>query len=293
MNKLSTAKRVQMLAMLCEGASMLAVARVCKVSMNAVVKLLHDAGEASLDMHNDCVRNVNAKRVQCDEVWSYAYCKAKNVAKAKAAPEMAGDVWTWTALDSDTKLIISYMVWDRSSTSAEYLMRDMQSRVTDRFQLTTDGFPAYPAAVKGTFGEGVDYAQLVKIYGRNPGVSAEARYSPPPCVGAEKKPRIGAPDEKHISTSHVERSNLTIRMHNRRFTRLTNAFSKRFESHVRMVAIYVMFYNFIRIHKTLRVTPAMQAGITDRVWDFDDIIARIDRDAPKPGPRGPYKKRGA
>jgi IS1 family transposase len=292
-NKLPLAKRVQILAILCAGMSMMATARVCDVSFDAVKKLLADAGDACLALHNDHVRGVKSQRIQCDEVWSYTYCKNKNVKKAKAAPEIAGDVWTWTAIDSDTKLIISFMVWDRSATSADYLMRDLRSRIVGRAQITSDGFPAYPDAVQGAFGGGVDYAQLVKIYGGG-GMSqanAETRYSPPKLMAAKKEPRIGNPDFKHISTSHVERSNLTLRMHNRRFTRLTNAFSKRFESHVRMVALYTVFYNFIRIHKTLRVTPAMAAGITDRVWSFEDIVARIERDAPQPGPRGPYKKR--
>lgn len=269
---------------------MRATARICDVSMNAVVKLLEDAGEACLDLHNELVRDVPAKHVQGDEVWSFCYAKKANVAAAKAAPEMAGDVWTWSCIDSDSKLIISFLVWDRSRTAAEYIMADLHSRVRDRIQLTTDGWTGYPDAVEGTFGQDIDYARLVKIYGdKRPGKkTAEARYSPPPCIGATKEPRIGNPDPKRISTSHAERSNLTLRMHNRRFTRLTNAFSKRFASHVRMVALYTMFYNFIRIHKTLRVTPAMQAGLVERVWTFEDIVARIDRDAP---PRAPYKTR--
>lgn len=270
---------------------MQATARVCDVSFDAVKKLLADAGDACLALHNDHVQNVKAQRIQCDEVWSYTYCKNKNVKKAKAAPEIAGDVWTWTGICSDSKLIISFMVWDRSATSADYLMRDLRSRIVGRAQITSDGFNAYPEAVQAAFGEGVDYAQLVKVYSTAESLH-NTRYSPGKLMAAKKEPRIGNPDFKHISTSHVERSNLTLRMHNRRFTRLTNAFSKRFESHVRMVALYTVFYNFIRIHKSLRVTPAMAAGIADRVWSFDDIVARIDRDAPKPGPRGPYKKRG-
>lgn len=288
MNKLDTAKRAQMLAMLCEGTSLRAVSRVCDVSFNTVCKLLHDAGEASLDMHNELVRGVHAKRVQCDEVWSFTYCKKRNVATAKAAPEIAGDVWTWTALDSDTKLIISYLVWDRSLQAAQYLMSDLHSRVADRFQLTTDGWTGYPEAVAGEFGGNIDYARLVKRYGQSPN-GPQTRYSPAPFLGAHRQDVSGSPDSKHISTSHVERSNLSLRMHNRRFTRLTNAFSKRFESHVRMVGLYTVFYNFIRIHKSLRVTPAMQAGIADRVFGFEDILARIDA-AQAPKPRGPYKK---
>jgi IS1 family transposase len=295
MNKLTPAKRCQVLALLCEGMSMRAITRVADVSMNAVVKLLEDAGEACLDLHNEEVRGVHAERVQCDEVWSFCYAKAKNVQKAKAAPEVAGDVWTWTAIDADTKLIISFLVNDRSALSAEFLVRDLAERVVNRMQLTTDSHKAYLSAVRREFQGEIDYAQLVKVYDKG-GMNqshAEARYSPPACTGIKKNKISGNPDPAHISTSYVERSNLSLRMHNRRFTRLTNAFSKRFVSHVRMVALYTMFYNFIRIHKTLRVTPAMQANITDRVWGFEDIVERMDRDGPMPGPRGPYKKRAA
>lgn len=269
-------------------------ADLCDVSMNAVVKLLADAGEACLWAHDDLVRNVKASRVQCDEVWSFTYAKQKNVAGAKAAPEGAGDTWTWTAIDADSKLIISYFVGDRTGESARTVMCDLKSRVTDRIQLTTDGLNSYLAAVWAEFGNDIDYAMLDKIYGTGPkGRSAEARYSPAPIVGTKVRCCSGKPDPAHVSTSYVERSNLSLRMHNRRFTRLTNAFSKRFTSHVHMVALYTMFYNFCRIHKALRVTPAMAAGLTDRVWTFDDIVARIDHYAPPPKPRGPYKKKAA
>lgn len=277
MNKLSPAKRAQVLAMLCEGMSMMAVARVTDVSFNAVKKLLRDAGEAALWTHDDLVHNVKATKVQCDEVWSFCYAKNKNVAKAKAAPEGAGDVWTWTAIDADTKLIVSYFMGDRSGESARALMCDLKHRLANRVQLTTDGLPSYLSAVWGEFGNAVDYAMLDKIYGKGPsGRSAEARYSPTPVVGIKRRCCSGNPDPAHVSTSYVERSNLSLRMHNRRFTRLTNAFSKRFESHVHMVALYTLFYNFIRIHKSLRVSPAMAAGIEDKLWSFEDLVARID-----------------
>lgn len=292
MRKLPSAKRAQILATLCEGNAMRATARLCDVSMNAVVKLLADAGEACMWAHDDLVWNVNASKIQCDEVWAFCYAKKKNVAAAKAPPEGAGDIWTWTALDADSKLIVSYFVGDRSSVSARALMDDLQPRLANRVQLTTDGHHAYLSAVYGAFEEvGIDYAMLDKVYGAVPGKSAEARYSPAPCVGTRKIVRAGKPDVAHVSTSYVERSNLSLRMHNRRFTRLTNAFSKRFEGHVNMVALYTMFYNFVRVHKTLRVTPAMQAGLTDHIWTFEEIVAKIDYYAPASKPRGPYKKR--
>lgn len=271
---------------------MTATARICDVSFDAVKKILRDAGEACLWTHDDLVQNVRASKIQCDEVWSFCYAKRTNVAKAKAAPAEAGDVWTWTAIDADTKLIISYFMGDRSGTSARALMCDLKRRLADRVQLTTDGLASYLPAVWGEFGNAVDYAMLDKIYGKGPsGRTAEARYSPAPVVGIKIRCCSGDPDPAHVSTSYVERSNLTLRMHNRRFTRLTNAFSKRFESHVHMVALYTAFYNFVRIHKTLRVTPAMAAGLVDKVWTFEDLAARIDYYAPAPKPRGPYKKR--
>lgn len=292
-NVLPTAKRAQVLKTLCQGVSMRGTADLCDVSMNAVVKLLADAGEACMWAHDDLVVNVKASKIQCDEIWSFTYAKKKNVAKAKAAPEGAGDTWTWTALDAESKLIVSYYVGERNGVNARVFLRDLQRRLSNRVQLTTDGHTMYLTAVEEVFEEtGIDYAQLDKIYGAaDRPKSAEARYSPPKIVGTKVIHRRGDPDEAHISTSHVERSNLSIRMHNRRFTRLTNAFSKKLEAHCNMVALYTMFYNFARIHKTLRVTPAMQAGLTDRVWTFEDIVAKIDYYAPAPKPRGPYKKR--
>jgi IS1 family transposase len=288
MNKLPVAKRVQILSMLCEGVSMRSISRVVDVSINTVAKVLIDAGTVAVEMHDELVRGVKARRIQCDEVWSFCYAKQKNVAAAKAAPPIAGDVWTWTALDSESKLIVSYLIGDRSGEAAMRLMTDLQKRLANRVQLTTDAHRAYLEAVEDTFGADIDYGQLVKLYGESP--EAEKRYSPAVCIGARKERIEGRPDPAHISTSHVERSNLSMRMHMRRFTRLTNAFSKKFMSHVHMVALYAVFYNFIRIHKSLRVTPAMQAGIADRVFGFEDILARIDAKHP-PKKRGPYRKR--
>ena len=289
MNKLPLAKRVQILAMLCEGSSMRSISRVADVSINTVSKLLVEAGEAALAIHEETVRNVKASRVQCDEIWSFCHAKQKNVATAKAAPEGAGDVWTWTALDADTKLIVSFFVGDRSGESAMVLMDDLRTRLANRVQLTTDGHKAYLEAVEGAFGSDVDFAQLIKLYG--PTITAPGRYSPAECIGAKKQRVMGSPDIAHVSTSYVERQNLTMRMSMRRFTRLTNAFSKKLDNHIHALALYFAFYNFCRIHKTLRVTPAMAAGITDRLWSLEDIVAKIDAMAPAPKARGPYRKR--
>lgn len=272
--------------------TMRVIKRTIGATIYTISKLLCDAGEACLDLHDELVRGVKAGRIQCDEIWSFTYAKQKNVAKAKAAPKDAGDVWTWTALDADTKLIVSYAVGDRSADYASWFMDDVASRPTKRVQLTTDGHAAYLRAVEGTFGADVDYAMLVKMYGGGERSSPEARYSPAECIGAKKTPITGAPDPKHISTSHVERQNLSMRMHMRRFTRLTNAFSKKFQNHVYALALYFAFYNFVRVHKTLRMSPAMAAGISDRLWSMEDIVARIDANEPPPKKRGPYKKRG-
>ena len=288
MNKLPHTKRVQILAMLCEGSSMRSISRIADVSINTVTKALVDAGEACLALHDETVRNVTAKRIECDEIWSFCHAKQKNVADAKAALDGAGDVWTWTAIDPQSKLIVSYFVGDRSGESAMVLMDDLRSRLANRVQLTTDGHKAYLDAVEEAFGSDVDFAQLVKIYG--PTFAGAGRYSPADCVGTRKVRVMGSPDIDHVSTSMVERQNLTMRMSMRRFTRLTNAFSKKIDNHVHALALYFTFYNFCRIHKSLRVTPAMAAGVTDRLWSFDDILAKIDA-AKVPAKRGPYKPR--
>lgn len=290
MNKLSVKARAQMLSMLCEGASMRSVSRLADVSINTVAKLLIDAGKFCATFHDDKVRGVAAKRIQCDEIWSFTYAKAKNVAAAKDAPEWAGDTWTWTGIEAQTKLIVSWLVGGRDGEYAIAFMDDLQSRITNRVQLTTDGHKAYLEAVEGAFGGDIDYAILHKVYGFSP-ESMKGKYSPADCIGTQKHRIEGEPDLKHVSTSYVERSNLTMRMHNRRFTRLTNAFSKKFKSHVHMVAIWTVWYNWVRIHKTLRVTPAMAAGLTDRLWDFEEIVDGMDAIAPKAGRPKVYKKR--
>ena len=291
MNKLPLAKRVQILAMLCEGSSMRSISRVADVSINTVSKLLVEAGEACLAVHDETVRNIKATRIQCDEIWSFCHAKEKNVATAKAAPEGAGDVWTWTAIDADTKLIVSFFVGDRGSESAMILMDDLRARLANRVQLTTDGHRAYLEAVEGAFGADVDYAQLVKLYGAT--ITAPGRYSPAECTGIKKIHREGNPDIAHVSTSYVERQNLTMRMSMRRFTRLTNAFSKKLENHIHALALYFAFYNFCRIHKSLKVSPAMAAGVTDTLWSLEDIVTKIDTMAGPPKPRGPYKPRNS
>ncbi len=268
---------------------MRSISRVADVSINTVSKLLVDAGEACLALHDEMVRNVKASRVQCDEIWSFCYAKEKNVPAAKAAVVGAGDVWTWTAIEAQTKLMISYFVGDRSGQSAIALMDDLRSRIVNRVQLTTDGHKAYLEAVEGAFGGDVDYAQLVKLYGAV-SEAAKGRYSPAECIGARKMPVEGKPDMAHVSTSYVERSNLTMRMSMRRFTRLTNAFSKKLENHIHALALYFAFYNFCRIHKTLKVTPAMAAGITDRLWSLEDIAALIDARSDKPNRPAAYRK---
>jgi IS1 family transposase len=291
MNKLPSAKRVQILSMLCEGSSMRSVSRVADVSINTVAKLLADAGAACERFHDQTVRGVRSSRVQCDEIWAFCYAKQRNVAMAKDAPDQAGDLWTWTALDADSKLIVSYVVGGRDAGYAVEFMQDVAGRLANRVQLTTDGLKAYLDAVEGAFGADIDYAQLVKLYGETP--HPPGRYSPAECTGIKKYRVEGRPDPAHVSTSYVERQNLTMRMSMRRFTRLTNAFSKKAEAHTDMVALYTVWYNFVRIHRTLRAAPAMAAGISDRLWSMDDVVALIDAAAERPKARGPYKSRRA
>lgn len=292
MNKLPASERALILILLCEGSSMRAISRTADVSINTVSKLLVDAGTACAAFHDEKVRSVTARRVQCDEIWSFTYAKAKNVETAKAAPEEAGDTWTWTALDADSKLIVSWLVGGRDGEYAKAFMDDLAGRLANRVQLTTDGHKAYLEAVEGAFGIDVDYAQLVTLYGEAP-EAAKGRYSPAECIGTRKEAITGRPEKKHVSTSYVERQNLTMRMHMRRFTRLTNGFSKKFENHMHMVALYTVWYNFVRIHKTLKVTPAMAAGLSPILWSMEDVAALLDAAALKAGKRGPYKKRAA
>ncbi len=268
---------------------MRSISRVCDVSINTVAKILEDAGKVCMTFHDKAVRDVKSKRVQMDEIWSFTAAKQKNVAAMKKPVEGAGDTWTWTAIDADSKLIIQWYVGDRSGETAKFFVDGVAERLATRVQLTTDGLKSYLEAIEGAFGADVDYAQLVKIYGASP-ESAKGRYSPAECTGIIKTPIEGKPDDKHISTSFVERQNLTMRMSMRRFTRLTNGFSKKLESHIYAISLYFVFYNFCRIHKTLKVTPAMAAGITDKLMGLEDIVAMVDATAPKPGRPKTYKK---
>ena len=274
MNKLDREARAKILSLLCEGVSIRAITRLTGASKNTVSRLLVDVGRACAEYQDNVLRNLPCKRVQLDEIWAFVYAKNDNVKDAKAAPANAGDVWTWTAICADTKLLISTLVGRRDTDYALAFVDDLRQRLASRVQITSDGHRPYLTAVDAVFGDDVDFAQLVKLYGADP--QAETRYSPAKCIGARKQPRIGAPDEKHISTSYAERQNLTMRMHMRRFTRLTNAFSKKLEHHAYSVALHQMFYNFVRIHQTLRVTPAMAAGVTDRLWEVADIVKVLE-----------------
>ena len=278
MNKLPITKRAQILHMLVEGSSMRSITRVVGASINTVTKLLVDAGEACQEFHDRAVRDVPANRVECDEIWSFCYAKAKSVPSAIAAPSGAGDVWTWTGIDRDSKLILSWAISPgRGSEYAIELMDDLRSRLANRVQLTTDGHRAYLEAVEGAFGGDVDYAQLVKIYGPTQ-EATQGRYSPAACLGATKTPVVGNPDHDSISTSFVERHNLTTRMSLRRFTRLTNAFSKKLENHLHALALYFVYYNFCRPHKTLKGdTPAMAAGLAEEPRGLEWIVELIEQ----------------
>lgn len=265
MRKLDTKTRALIIRLLVEGNSIRATSRIADVSRNTVSKLLTDAGKACSIHHDENVRSVKASVIQCDEIWSFTYARQKNVKTTKTAPVDAGDTWTWTAIDSDSKLIVSCMVGGRDSDYAIEFMDDLRARLSNRVQLTTDGHKACLEAVEGAFGGDVDYAQLIKMYGPLTGQKGhEKKYSPAECTGTKKRTVEGRPDKALISTSHVERQNLTMRMHMRRFTRLTNGFSKKVENHMHAVALHFMYDNFVRIHQTLKVTPAMAAGLTDR-----------------------------
>ena len=251
------------LTLLCESNSLRAISRITGVSLDTVTKLLIDAGRVCQAFHDEAVRNVCAKRVQCDEIWSFTYAKQKNVETAKAPLEHAGDTWTWTALNADTKLIVSWLVDGRDAEYAAGFMQDAAGRLAGRVQLTTDGHRPYLEAVEGAFGADIDYAVLIKRYGEP--IGALGRYSPGACTGVDVRRVEGRPDPAHVSTSYVERQNFTMRMHMRRFTRLTNGFSKKVENHGYAVALHFTFYNFVRMHKTLRCSPAMAVGLTARL----------------------------
>lgn len=274
MNKLPIEKRAQIINLLVEGSSCRAASRIADVSFNTVLKLLVDVGKACWKFHDEKVVGLNCRRIQCDEIWSFVYAKEKNKPQDL---ENAGDVWTWTAIDADTKLIVGWQVGNRDADSANTFMHDVESRLNKRVQLTTDGLHSYLEAVTDSFGSQIDFAQLIKLYGGSEGSQqTEKKYSPAECIGCRKTVVSGNPDPRHISTSFVERQNLTMRMHMRRFTRLTNAFSKKIENHCYAIALHFVYYNFVKIHKTLRVPPAMEAGLIKRLMTIEDIVRLAD-----------------
>lgn len=274
MNKLPLAQRTRIVAALVEGNSIRSTCRMTGAAKGTVLKLLAGLGHACTVFQHTALMGLNCRRIQCDEIWSFCYAKAKNVPEEMKGQDGIGDVWTWTALDPDSKLIVSWLVGTRDAESANIFMEDVARRLNHRVQLTTDGLRAYLNAVEGAFGLDVDFAQLVKIYGE--GFKPEKRYSPANYIGSEKRPITGNPDMEKVSTSHVERQNLTMRMSMRRFTRLTNAFSKKIENHEAAIALHFMHYNFARVHQTLRVTPAMEAGVADHVWSIEEIVRLLD-----------------
>ena len=272
MNKKPRHERAKILQLLVEGNSLRATSRIAGCSINTVTKLLVEAGKACAWYQDTMLRNLPCQRVQVDEIWSFVYAKEKNVPDAMKG--QAGDVWTWTAICADTKLVPSWRIGSRDAETARDFVADLAGRMGNRIQLTSDGHRAYLEAVEQAFGDDVDFAQLVKIYGNSP--EAEKRYSGSDVIGTRKDILRGKPDKAHVSTSFVERQNLTMRMSMRRFTRLTNAFSKKIENHGHAIALHFMYYNFARIHKSLRVSPAMAAGVTDKLWSIEDIVDMID-----------------
>ena len=274
MNRLSLEKRTQIIGLLVEGNSLRATTRLTGVSINTVTKLLVDVGNACQQYHDEYVREVQSKRVECDEIWAFCYTKDKNLPEKYRGQYGMGSIWTWVGLDADSKLAISWLVGNRDAEYAKVFMQDVADRLKNRVQLTTDGLKAYLEAVEEAFGADIDFAQLVKIYGKS--LEGEHRYSPAECTGTVKTPIMGNPKIKDVSTSYVERQNLTMRMGIRRFTRLTNAFSKKVENHAHAVALHFMYYNYVRIHKSLRVTPAMAAGLTTKLWSIEDLARLLE-----------------
>lgn len=274
MNCLSTEKRTQVVAALIEGCSIRSTVRMTGVAKGTVTKLLCDMGEVCAEYHNAMVRTVKSRRVQCDEIWAFVGAKQKNASEEKVK-QGGGDVWTWTAIDADTKLVISYLCGGRDAAWGFAFIKDLASRLSTRVQITTDGLRVYAEAVEGAFGMEVDYAMLIKLYGA-PSDKYDSRYSPSECIGTRTAVLAGNPDSKHISTSFVERQNLTMRMSMRRFTRLTNAFSKKLDNLKAAVALHFMHYNFCRVHQTLRVTPAMEAGLSNHVWTLNELVGLLD-----------------
>lgn len=276
MRKLSTEKRTMILSALVEGSSINATARMCGVSKLTILRLLADVGSLCADYHDLMATGLSCQRVQVDEVWSFVGCKQKNKEAGKSGE---GDCWTWVAIDADTKLVVSYLVGLRDAGHAHEFIQDVADRMVNRIQLTSDGLRTYVEAVELAFGGEVDYAQLVKLYGTDR--DKAARYSPPVCIGARSMAVEGDPDPDHVSTSYVERQNLTLRMHNRRFTRLTNAFSKKWTNHAHAIALHYFYYNFCRKHTTLGMTPAQAAGLTQKAWTVADLVGLLEEEEQK------------
>jgi IS1 family transposase len=277
MNRLPFEKRRQIIHLMVEGNGINAIERLTGASKHTVLRYLELAGEACMAHHDRAVHGVKASRVECDEIWSFNSCKRANLPKAKAAPEGAGDVWTWTAIDADSKLIVSYLIGSRDADAAQDFMFDVADRLANRVQLTTDGHGAYLSAVVGAFGIDVDYAQLIKIYG--PTIDAagpERKYSPGECCGTRKQRFLGKPIKALVSTSYVEKHNQTMRQHMKRFARLTAGHSKKIDNHVHMVALYTCWYNFARMNSAVRMSPAMACGLEQRLWDIGDIVKLIE-----------------
>ncbi len=274
MNRLSLERRAAVVRCLVEGNSIRSTVRITGAAKNTVTKLLVELGHACWEYQNQALRGLKPERIQCYEIWSFVGCKEKNLPRGRKGESGVGDVWTWTAMDADTKLMICWQVGKRDAASAYDLISDLATRLNNRVQLTTDGMKLYLTAVEEVFGADIDYAMLVKLYGQD--TEGEKRHSPPVCIAAERDPITGSPDRKHISTSYIERQNLTMRMSLRRFTCLTNAFSKKLENHFCAVSLHFMYYNFARVHQTLKTTPAMAAGVTDHVWTVEEIVGLLD-----------------
>lgn len=291
MNTTDNKKRAQVVAALVEGNSIRATSRMTGIAQNTIFKLLADLGAACAEYQDKAFQNLTCKKIQCDEIWSFVGAKNKNVPAERKGEFGIGDVWTWVSMDADTKLVPCWLVGPRNSGAAYEFIHDLASRLSNKVQLTTDGHKPYLEAVESAFGGDIDYAMLIKIYGKQTGKNDEIRYSPADCIGCETKVISGRPVKEDISTSYIERQNLTMRMSMRRFTRLTNGFSKKIENHAHAIALHYMYYNFVRIHKSLRCTPAMAAGVTSKLWSIEDIVDLLPE--PEAKKRGPYKKRNS
>lgn len=278
-----------MVAALVEGTSIRATVRMTGVAKNTIVKLLADLGMACAEYQDRAFRNLTCKKIQCDEIWSFVGAKAKNVPEDRKHEFGYGDVWTWVSMDAETKLVPCWLVGPRNTEAAMEFIHDLADRLANKVQLTTDGHKPYLEAVESAFGGDIDYAQLIKLYGKSQGANDEIRYSPADCIGAKKVVIAGNPRKSDVSTSFIERQNLTMRMGMMRFTRLTNGFSKKVENHAHAIALHYMYYNFVRMHKSLRCTPAMAAGVTNRLWEIEDIVNLLSE--PESKPRGAYKKK--